>query len=649
MHPLRPWIALLLGLAVFFPRLCSAIPPFETDARGHVVFRHPEIPADLRNAWPEAWEAEFVERTNASLRASQIAPGRYGGTFFENEKSSYPNAFIGLLKGQTKEALAFLQADDDAQWSRQLTMGVDWFPSFTIRSQTRKYFQFGALLDPAYRQKMKDSAAAWTSSDPLGRANPFWIRPEDRKAKGMGGEGWTPEYHNSWVDIRGTDNLRAMREQAIYLMAMETGNKETAAASLQRIRAYAEALYLTGMPEWDSPNYLNHALTAWLPLYDFARERNVRALAKAMLDHICTAAALKYFRGSWAGPGLRDYGNIGPHAGAAGEFWHYFGELSEPAREPYRDFVHVMASAYRPPAAVVAVARRQFPRPAEIFAAKPSYTGWQQPGGEQNPAYHETTWIGHHSQMGSLPRGHADAPGMNLNGFRILAENQSHGADTLICFTGRSWNHSHATASSGHDHLAQHGPALVWTSTAKPPEFHFFLPKAVSLSHSDNISFLEFEKTWIALHRFHVGTGSLNPELTAKACGPRKEGETPRFPDAQVWTFPAEGNSPCALAMEIGEPETHGSFDAFRRACTSRSRLEKTANHTFVFHANSGTSVAITPNPDALPAILRDGKEHAWNQHRDLWGGPQSPVQLGWKSGTLSVTAGGHSFTSKLP
>lgn len=200
----------------------------------------------------------------------------------------------------------------------------------------------------------------------------------------MGGEGWTPEYHNSWVDVRGTDNLRAMREQAIYLMAMETGNRAAAEASLSRIRAYATALYQTGMPEWDSPNYLNHALTAWLPLYDFAEDRAVRALAKALLDHICTAAAIKYYRGSWAGPGIRDYGNIGPHAGAAGEFWHYFGGLAEPAREPYRDFVHVMASAYRPPAAVVAVARRDFPRPAEIFAAKPSYTGWQQAEAKRN-------------------------------------------------------------------------------------------------------------------------------------------------------------------------------------------------------------------------------------------------------------------------
>ncbi len=135
------------------------------------------------------------------------------------------------------------------------------------------------------------------------------------------------------------------------------------------------ALYTTGMGEWDSANYLSHALTVYLQLYDFARDPEVKLLAKAQLDWVCAAAAVKYFRGSWAGPSIRDYGNIGPHSGAAGEFWHYFGEFAQPAEKPYRDFVHLMTSAYRPPAAVVELARKNFPKPVEILASKPSYEG----------------------------------------------------------------------------------------------------------------------------------------------------------------------------------------------------------------------------------------------------------------------------------
>jgi hypothetical protein len=295
------------------------------------------VPASHRNPWPQAWEEAFVDRVNASLRASDIQPGKYGGTYFENEKASYPQAFIGFLKGQRKESLKFLQQEDDAAWSKQLTLGVDWFPAFTLRGQVRKYFFFGQYLDPGYRQRMFDSARTWSEIDPLRRPNPFWLPPEKRRTQG---EGWTPEYHNSWVDVRSTDNLRAMREVAVFLMAEETGNVATARLYKERLRAYVSALYQTGMGEWDSANYLSHGLTAYLLLYDFAQDPEVKLLAKAHLDWVCTAAAVKYYRGAWAGPNIRDYGNIGVHDGASGEFWHYFGDWEQPAAKPYRDFVH---------------------------------------------------------------------------------------------------------------------------------------------------------------------------------------------------------------------------------------------------------------------------------------------------------------------
>jgi hypothetical protein len=136
-------IRMLLMIAVV--GMVRGADPWTTDSGGRVVFGHNDLPAELRNEWPGEWEEGFVARTNASLRASGIEPGKYGGTYFENEKASYPNAMIGLLKGQRKEALAFLQGEDDAAWSKELTMGVDWFPAFTIRSQTRKYFQFAGM------------------------------------------------------------------------------------------------------------------------------------------------------------------------------------------------------------------------------------------------------------------------------------------------------------------------------------------------------------------------------------------------------------------------------------------------------------------------------------------------------------------------
>ncbi len=631
--------------------LSAAVAParaerWTVDAAGRVTVTPPELPAELRSDWPAEWEREFVDRCNASLRAADVKPGKYGGTFFENEKASYPAAFIGLLKGQRREAVAFLQQEDDAAWSRQLTLGVDWFPAFTLRGQTRKYFFFGDVLDDAYRRRMFDSAKIWTETDPLGRPNPFWLPPGERAARGMGREGWTPEYHNSWVDIRGTDNLRAMREQAIYLMAEETGNAATAAAAKARLRAYAEALFSTGMPEWDSANYLNHALTGWLPLHDFAKDRGVRTLAKAVLDFVSASAAVKYFHGSWAGPSLRDYGNIGPHAGAAGEFWHYFGGLPGPAAEPYRDFVHVMTSPYRPPAAVVELARKNFARPVEILAAKPSYDGWRQPGGERAPTHFETTWIGHHTQVGSLPTGHADMPGMNLNGFRLLAENSTRGADTVIVFTASEWNHSHATATNGGDRIAQRNGALVWMNSVPATKFHFFLPQSAEVADGERGTvFVRLQKTWLALHP--VGPGKLVPDaaLTAKACGPKKDGEAPRFPDDAVWTLEGAGG----FALEVGEPETHGDFASFRERVAAKARLERPSERETHLTAADGTRVGLKLTEKGLPEVFRDGALHDWTAHRALWGGENSPILMGWKEGRLRVGAGGRKMEATLP
>lgn len=635
-----------LSAAVPLCRAATPSPPatderVTTDAQGRIRIHALPVAPPFRNVWPAAWEKGFADRVNASLQASDIQPGKYGGTYFENEKASYPQAFIGFLKGQRKEALRYLQQDDDAAWSKQLTMGVDWYPSFTIRGQVRKYFFFGQYLEPAYRQRMFDSAKLWTEIDPLRRPNPFWKPPAQRSKPG---EGWTPEYHNSWVDVRSTDNLRAMREVAVYLMAEETGNRMTAELYKERLRAYVTALYQTGMGEWDSANYLSHGLTAYLQLYDFAQDPEVKLLAKAHLDWTCTAAAVKYYRGAWAGPNLRDYGNIGPHDGASGEFWHYFGDWPQPAAKPYRDFVHLATSAYRPPAAVVALARKEFPRPVEVLASKPSYDGWTKPGGETVPTYHETTWFGHHTQVGTLPQGHLDPPGMNLNGFRLLAENPRRGVDTLIPFTSLEFNHSHASATNGGDRLAQRNGAVIWLNARPRTSFYFFLPKNAPITDAPGVTFIQLPQTWLALHWIDARPRGHDAAATAKVCGGKKP-----FPEDQVWRAEA-GDGPGGFAMEVGEPETYGDFAAFRKAVLAKPRLDlsRLAQGEAHFQATDGTRVGVKLTTDASLVVFRDGQIHDWQTHADLWAGSGSPVSLGWKQGILRVQAGGYTFEGKL-
>jgi len=83
----------------------------------------------------------------------------------------------------------------------------------------RKYFYFGDRLDPAYRARMKEGAARWLASDPRTTEHPVY-------GKGSGAkEGWGPEVKGRRVDMRNTDNLRAMRDTGMYLFAEEVGNE----------------------------------------------------------------------------------------------------------------------------------------------------------------------------------------------------------------------------------------------------------------------------------------------------------------------------------------------------------------------------------------------------------------------------------------
>ncbi|MFW6162123.1 MAG: hypothetical protein ACODAJ_05095, partial [Planctomycetota bacterium] len=182
---------------------------------GQIRVRPLPVPERFRDPWPKVLEDGFWERANRAIEhyAARSRDGRnYGNTFFENEKRSYPAAMYDFLAGRREPALAFLQREDNLRRENAHTRGIDFFPCFTLKGQMRKYFFFGPWLDPAYRRRMREGARLWTEQDPLRRPHPLYGKGD--RSKG----GWRPDKWGSWVDIRSTDNLRAMRETSIYLM-----------------------------------------------------------------------------------------------------------------------------------------------------------------------------------------------------------------------------------------------------------------------------------------------------------------------------------------------------------------------------------------------------------------------------------------------
>jgi len=618
-------------------------------AAAHAAADPPDLPQaaidqQWINPWPDAWERRFRQRAAVAIEHN-TGKGNYGNTYFENEKASYPPAMFDVLFDDREKGKAYLQAEDNqaGSWNSQ-TEGIDFYAAFTLKHQMRKYFLLGRQLghlDADYLGRMKRGATKWTEEDPMRRQTKYF--------KG-GGHGWTPETKNSWVDVRNTDNLRAMRETSVYLMAEETGHEKLRQAYKEDIQRYAWALWHIGMGEWDSENYHFHTIAPYLNLYDFAEDPEVKRTAKAALDMLLTMAAVKYYRGGWAGPIKRDYNKPYVFAGAAGEAWLYFNDTPAPNPHPHGDMIHMITSAYRPPAAVYALAQKNFDEGVELFAAKPTYETWKAEGdataskgypapnyqqADHEPWVMETTYIGQTFQLGTLPQGSFG----DVNGFKLLMADPEHGAQF---FTGASvGNPTQVNRGSGKDKIAHYRHAMINLTDRGDAPWAFILPAGAAVEDADGIRFIRQHETWLALRPINLKLN--DPD------GKRVKG----WKHTQAMTGKGTGGEASGFVLEIGEPRTHGSYDKFKQAVRSKAKLEvngKSATYT----TTTGQTVGLELTGAWVPRITRDGKpfnpmaRQNWALYRPA-DGSDAPICLGWKAGKLHVEAGGQTFDATYP
>ncbi|ALF56416.1 hypothetical protein ACX27_16245 [Nostoc piscinale CENA21] len=572
-------------------------------------------------------EAEFKERSQQTI--AKFAGQKYGSTAFENEKRSYPKAMMDFLAGNREKAIAFLQSEDADPQLHQHTLGIDFYSSFTLKGQVRKYFYFGKYLDPSYRQRMKKAMAILTEQDPLTRKfstpRKFWLKSSDNC--------------NTWVDCRNTDNLKGMRNVAVYLFAQETGNEATRKIYKERLRRDIRTLYQIGQGEWDSENYLGHTITGYINLYDFAQDPEAKSLAKSALDWFFASGALKYWRGGFGGPSKRDYGggNCVWCALATHELGLYFGDspISDPNPSP--DEVHLITSTYRPPPAIVALAKKQFPKPVELLNSKPTYENWK-PGNDAAPQFYETLYFGQTFQLGTLAQG----SGGDWNGFKMMAFNSGRGVDYFIASTGTDPTKI-STASIGNENIAQYRNLVIWLNHQPKAPFQFFLPKSALVETSKGITFIKYEKTWLALTPINLAVEGINATATQKI--------QKRYPDDQILTATGNGKKFTGFALEVGEPETHGSWEKFQKSVIAQSCLNlQQIDKGEVEYQGVVGKVKLQYQGVNLPKVWRNGKQHNWRQHFAVYqsaDGVKSPIYQGWKSGKLTIKAGGYEFQNQ--
>ncbi|MEG3439592.1 hypothetical protein V0288_20865 [Pannus brasiliensis CCIBt3594] len=630
----RRWVrSILLSLSIAlliigFHPVSSVFPstPSVLDRAGITL---PTVDSRYLNPWTDDLESEFQQRA-ATVINHFANPEKYGNLWQENEKRSYPAAMFDFLAGNRQKALEFLQQDDPQRQEQAHTDYIDYYFSFTLKGQIRKYFLLGSYLDRAYRQRMYNAAKVWTEKDPLTRPHPI-------HGNGNGtGKDWSIARRGLWVDGRNTDNLRAMRETSVYLMAEETGNEETRQIYKRKIRRYVWALYNIGMGEWDSEVYHGHTFAPYINLYDFAKDPEVKQLAKSALDWLSTAAALKYYRGGWGGPVKRDYGgsNAVMRSSSAKTFWLYYGDTPVANDKPELDSLYLITSRYRPPLAAVAIARKNFAKPVEILATKPLYENWKL-GNNERPGYWETQFIGNHYQMGSLAGSFADG---DVAPFKLMSYNETRGVDFFVANTGEN---GVKPGKNPGDQIGQYRNLLLWLRPGDR-SFFFQFPKTATVEIDGDIWFVKLEKTWLAMRSISLSPPEIVPDTN------------PNYPDEITYRANPKGGIYSGFALEVGERETHGDYDNFKYTFKAKSQVNITEidRGKIRFRGATGERLELAYNPSSLlPILTRNGQFHDWSKNFAIYNSlspDKSPVSLGWKEGTLKVNAGGYRFSNRV-
>lgn len=639
--------ALALGIALSVLWTCAsrAGEVSTIDGDGRVTVHPVPMEERFKNPSTPEWEKGFQDRYNTLLRTwTRDDKGGFGKVdnrrFFEGEKWSYPHAMMHVLAGNVKPGMELLQAGDQPQNPKDNahTLGIDLYPAFTLKGQVRKYFQFGHMMDPGYTEKMEKAFKIWTTTHPRFTPHPVY-KKYDPKA-----QGWGPNrFGHRQVDGRRTDNLYAMSTTSIYLFAEAAGNEETRLRAKSEILGYVWALYNIGHGEWDSTSYHPHVTGPYLNLYDFAKDPEVKLAAKLALDHFFTAAAIKYQRGAFLGASKRDYGGSSYKqmgSSCMAFFEMYFGGANEQHKE--YDQLHGMASNYRPPQAVLALAGRDLELPVEILATKPNYENWK-PGESDRPRNFETIWIGRHGGMGTAidPGGNGD-----LAPFRIVLNRGKNLADVVAISSTPRLN-----TKLSKDQIGQYANLAIWIAPKRDKPWALLAPKAVALSEEKGVWFLEGESSWVALRLY--GLEGFQAQAVPEGKKGKKHKEA--YGDAIFQHAPAtEDAAMTAIAVEVGEKGAFDSFADFRKAVLSKGALKVAeGGKRFTLTGGDGKVLEVGYNDEKdLPVVIRDGKERNWDDPKEwaLWKtvGERVVVNLGWKEGVLTVKAGGHEFKASF-
>jgi len=196
--------------------------------------------------------------------------------------------------------------------------------------------------------------------------------------------------YNPWTG-EGTENHVNMSRTSGYIFAelMEDYPEEFPGAAVWKAKMkewlqwYAQKIYHYGTAEFNASTYGVYNVIGWLNLYDFARDEEVRSIAKAVLDYFAAEMALHYSYGLTGGSESRGAPAIDSNLADSDYLnWLWFGGAKfsvedflyrNPNNKRPLQTVHAATSSYRPHPLMQKLALKKIEKPAFYANSKPSY------------------------------------------------------------------------------------------------------------------------------------------------------------------------------------------------------------------------------------------------------------------------------------
>ncbi|MGB3508546.1 MAG: hypothetical protein WBA93_04765 [Microcoleaceae cyanobacterium] len=294
-----------------------------------------------------------------------------------------------------------------------------------------------------------------------------------------------------WINTGTENHMFMQRASGLALMdgsGWSVGDPASEATNEAWLRSELNKFLTIGQGEFHSSTYYGYSIGGLLNLYDFARNPELKELAKGLLDWYATNMALRLSWGTAGGAESRGFDRNTWNSGLTSVAWMWWGNGTE-AAEKMRDGNARLAlpaalSTYRPPEHLRALARKEVPLPFRLRASHPVYYSYS-----QGNHLWETLYITEDYSLGTLLE---PARSYQVKGtiraqyatYKLVARDPQGMNNAVVSLAG-TYHGPQATGRSPGDQYVQEGGSVIFQLILNdrdlvagvPGRSHLVLPK----------------------------------------------------------------------------------------------------------------------------------------------------------------------------